>query len=71
MIVPTKYYKTPTQVFKDLNISMIIWANHNLRASVNAMQNVTKKIYDNESLLNVEKTVSKKISIFPLQQKEN
>lgn len=37
VIVPTKYYKTPTDVFRSWNINLVIWANHNLRASVKAM----------------------------------
>lgn len=57
IIVPTKYYKTPTKVFQDLGVSMIIWANHNVRASVQAMQQTSKQIYDDISLINVEKKV--------------
>jgi len=55
VIVPTKYYKTPTKVFEDLGVSMIIWANHNLRASVQAMQQTSKQIFEDNSLINVEK----------------
>lgn len=38
VIVPTKYYKTPTAHFRDIGISLIIWANHNMRAALSAMQ---------------------------------
>lgn len=34
VIVPTKYYVTPTVRFREWGVSAIIWANHNLRASV-------------------------------------
>ncbi len=64
VIVPTKYYKTPTKVFQDLNISLIIWANHNLRASVTAMQNTSKKIFETQSLVDIEKNVSKSVFYF-------
>jgi len=37
VIVPTKYYKTPTDDFRKWGVNLIIWANHNLRASVKAM----------------------------------
>jgi phosphoenolpyruvate phosphomutase len=57
VIVPTKYYKTPTRLFQDMGISLIIWANHNVRASVQAMQNTSKKIFEEQSLLNIEKNV--------------
>lgn len=67
IIVPTKYYKVPTRVFKDLGISVIIWANHNLRASISAMQKIAKKILQEESLLSVEKEVAPLEEVFRLQ----
>ena len=57
VIVPTKYYKTPTQHFRDMGVSMVIWANHNLRASVKAIQQTTAQIYKDQSLTNVENEV--------------
>lgn len=33
---------------------MVIWANHNLRSSVKAMQDTTKKIFKNEHLLDLD-----------------
>merc|ERR1712100_288970 len=54
VIVPTKYPDVPVQRFKDLGVSAVIWANHNMRASVHAMQQTSQDIYDNESLANVE-----------------
>merc|ERR1711990_842146 len=54
VIVPTKYPDVPVQRFKDLGVSAVIWANHNMRASVHAMQQVTKEIYDKTSLATVE-----------------
>ncbi len=67
IIVPTKYYQTPTKTFQDLDISMIIWANHNLRASVSAMQQVSKRIYEDNSLINIEKNVVSVKEVFRLQ----
>ena len=57
VIVPTKYYSVPTDHFRDLGVSLVIWANHNMRASVSAMQQVTQQIYKDQSLVNVEKNV--------------
>ena len=34
LIVPTKYYATPTEVFRDYGFSVVIWANHLMRASI-------------------------------------
>ena len=38
VIVPTKYYATPTDVFREAGFSIAIWANHLLRAAIPAMQ---------------------------------
>ena len=46
---------------------MVIWANHNLRASVNAMKAVSQKIHDDQSLINVEKEVATVAEVFRLQ----
>jgi phosphoenolpyruvate phosphomutase len=70
IIVPTKYYMTPTNRFHELGISLVIWANHNLRASVNAMQNISRNIYEQESLIHIENTVSPLEEIFRLQNAE-
>jgi phosphoenolpyruvate phosphomutase len=67
IIVPTKYYKTPTKVFQDLGISMVIWANHNLRASISAMQQTSKQIFDDNSLINIENRVASVKEVFRLQ----
>lgn len=34
IIVPTKYYTTPTDTFREWEVSMVIWANHNMRAAI-------------------------------------
>ena len=62
--VPTKYYATPTQHFRDVNISTIIWANHNFRAAMDIMKKTSKQIYEDESLINVEKNISTVKDIF-------
>jgi len=67
VIVPTKYYSTPTDKFRDMGISTVIWANHNIRASITAMQSLTKDIYENESLINVEGKIASVAEIFRLQ----
>ncbi|XP_028410368.1 phosphoenolpyruvate phosphomutase [Dendronephthya gigantea] len=67
IIVPTKYYKVPTDHFRDLGISMIIWANHNMRASVAAIKQTTQQIYQDQSLVNVEDKIATVKEIFRLQ----
>ena len=47
IIVPTKYYTTPTDTFRDWKVSLVIWANHNIRASIKAIQDTSKAIFEN------------------------
>ncbi|MGH8779896.1 phosphoenolpyruvate mutase [Paraburkholderia sp.] len=67
VIVPTKYYSTPTEVFRKAGISAVIWANHLLRAATTAMQAVVKEIHDNETLVDVEDRIASVNEIFRLQ----
>jgi len=67
VIVPTKYYTTPTQTFRDWKVSGVIWANHNLRASVSAMQATCAQIYKDQSLVNVEPKIVSVKEVFRLQ----
>ncbi|MDO6850695.1 phosphoenolpyruvate mutase [Priestia megaterium] len=70
IIVPTKYYSVPTDKFSDLGISLSIWANHNLRSSITAMQKTSAQIYYDKSLINVENNVSPLEEVFRLQNAE-
>lgn len=67
VIVPTMYYDTPTSVFEEAGVSMVIWANHLLRSSITAMQATAARIYADRSLQNVEKEVVPVKEIFRLQ----
>ncbi len=70
IIVPTTYYATPTERFVDLGINVVIWANHNLRAMVEAVQKVSRNIFVDKSLVNVEGAIAKLEEIFRLQGME-
>src|SRR5690242_5781915 len=70
VIVPTRYYSTPTNVFRHAGISMVIWANHMVRSATSAMQSVAKEIHDSETLVNVEDKVATVNEIFRLQNAE-
>jgi phosphoenolpyruvate phosphomutase len=56
MIVPTKFFQVPTSTFEDYGVSTVIWANHNMRASISVMQETTKSIFESKSLNPVEKS---------------
>ncbi|MEH7124730.1 phosphoenolpyruvate mutase [Bacillus sp. JJ1773] len=70
VIVPTKYYTTPTDEFRRLGINTVIWANHNLRASITAMKKISKQILEDESLIHVEDSIVSVKEIFRLQNAE-
>ncbi len=67
VIVPTTYYSTPTDVFRNANISMVIWANHMIRASVASMEKICAEIHTNESVADVEDKIASVIKLFFLQ----
>lgn len=67
VVVPTKYYQTPTSVFQQAGISLVIWANHLLRSSIAAMQKTAALIHEQQSLLGVEKEITSVQEVFRLQ----
>ncbi len=70
VIVPTMYYKTPTKIFEEAGVSLIIWANHMLRSSIQAMQTTAAQIYIDQSLVYVEDKIVSVKEIFRLQNAE-
>jgi phosphoenolpyruvate phosphomutase len=67
VIVPTKYYTTPTDVFRELGFSVVIWANHQMRSAVTAMQATARRIFVDQHLMNVEEEVAPLAEVFRLQ----
>jgi len=67
VIVPTKYYSTPTDVFRQAGFSIAIWANHLLRAAIPAMQQCAAAVYREQSLKSVEDGIATVKEIFRLQ----
>ena len=67
VIVPTKYYTTPTDVFREAGFRIVIWANHLMRSSLAAMQATAKRIFQDQSLMNVEEKVAPLAEVFRLQ----
>jgi len=70
VIVPTKYYATPTEVFRDYKFSIAIWANHLFRSAVTTMKQVAQTLMREENLLNVEDWIIPVSEIFRLQGAE-
>ncbi|MEX3526599.1 MAG: phosphoenolpyruvate mutase [Burkholderia sp.] len=67
VIVPTKYYSTPTDVFRQAGISTVIWANHLVRSAAASMQATARDIFEHQTLVNVEDRVATVNEIFRLQ----
>ena len=67
VIVPTNYYTVPTETFRKMGVNLVIWANHNMRSAVSAMQNTSRIIFEQQNLLNVENQVAKVKEIFRIQ----
>ena len=66
IIVPTTYSSVPTEMFRNAKTAMIIWANHNIRASISAMQNVSRQIFREKSLIGVENSIVTVKDVFDL-----
>src|SRR5262245_31770846 len=66
VIVPTMYYATPADVFRRAGTSVVIWANHNLRAAISAMREVSRRIRAEESLVGVEGAIASVREVFAL-----
>jgi phosphoenolpyruvate phosphomutase len=66
VIVPTTYYGTPTEQFREAGISAIIWANHSLRASIKAMRETVRAIHQQESIAEVEDRIASMRDVFAL-----
>ena len=67
VIVPTTYYNTPTSIYEEAGISLVIWANHVLRSSIKAMQQTAAQIYQEQSISSIEGQVVSVKEIFRLQ----
>ena len=57
---------TPTNIFKKAGFSTVIWANHSLRASIKAVQDVTNHLIKKETLKGLEKKISSLNEVFEL-----
>lgn len=68
VIVPTMYYSTPSEVFERAGISIAIWANHNIRAAITAMQQTSRLIFEERSVRKVEDTIARVKEVFRLQR---
>jgi phosphoenolpyruvate phosphomutase len=66
VIVPTTYYATPTERFREMKVSLLIWANHNVRAAIKAMREISRRLHEEESLIRIESEVTELVDVFKL-----
>jgi phosphoenolpyruvate phosphomutase len=67
VVVPTTYYTITAQELNDLGIKMVIYANHGVRAGINAMLDVYAEILHTQSTASVEKRLAPMKLVFELQ----
>ena len=67
IIAPTMYSSTPAEEFEKAGISIVIWANFMLRASISNMQRTASKIFNEKTVVNCENEIASVKEIFRLQ----
>lgn len=67
VVVPTMYYDTPTEVFERHGVSLVIWANQILRASIASMQQAARRIHAARSIAALEDEIVPVGEVFRLQ----
>lgn len=70
IIVPTKYYRTPAEVFREAGFSMVIWANMILRSALLPMKETAAHLAKEQSLLTLNDRIASVGEIFRLQGAE-
>jgi phosphoenolpyruvate phosphomutase len=70
ILIPTKYYTTPTRVFEERGVSLVIWANHLMRSSLAAMQQTAARIFRDRNIVATEEAVAPLSEVFRLQGDE-
>ena len=66
--MPTKFYSTPTEVFRSYGFAAVIWANHLLRSSIAAMASTAELLHREQNLHWLEDRISEPLAeVFRLQ----
>jgi phosphoenolpyruvate phosphomutase len=67
VIVPTMYYATPTELFDQAGVRLVIWANHLMRSAITTMKETAATIMRERTLVNVEPHIATVAEVFRLQ----
>lgn len=66
IIVPTKYAPESAALYAELKISLVIWANQLIRASIFAMQEVAASLYRDQSPHKINEKIASMEDVFTL-----
>ncbi len=66
-VVPTRYHQTPTELFRQLGVSVAIWANQTLRSAARAMSETARQVFEEQSVGGIESRIAPLREIFRLQ----
>ena len=67
ILIPTKYYTTPVEVFEKRKVAAVSWGNHLLRAALPAMQQAAVRIARERSVAGIEESLAPLAEVFRLQ----
>jgi phosphoenolpyruvate phosphomutase len=70
VLVPTKYWRTPTAEYRARGVGVVVWANHLLRSAIGAMQATARRLHEEQTLIDVEPQVAALSEVFRLQGDE-
>ena len=70
IITPSTYFNTSSELFEDLKISIVVWANQMMRASIYKMQEIARRIQAEKSIVRVNDEIASVKEIFRLQNME-
>jgi phosphoenolpyruvate phosphomutase len=68
--VPTTYYRTPVAELGRAGVRLVIWANHLLRGSITAMQEIAATVRRQGSVAPVEERIAPLAEVFRLQDED-
>lgn len=67
VVIPTTFYKTKAAELAQHGIRMVIYANHGLRGSIQAMESTFKEIFQTDSTESVESKITSMRQVFEIQ----
>jgi len=67
IVVPTTFSGTPAEILAGAGFRALVWANHNLRSSIAAMQAVCRQVFEEQSVTGIAGKIAPLQEVFRLQ----